>query len=272
MIEENYLKKNPYTWVFMRGLVRESRHWGKFIDKFANMLIRAGVENPQDNFRFIELPGIGKKHQDRLSFNVRNEINKLNHELMETNASPPYAFVGVSLGALVGLQWEAFFPETFHRMVLINTSHVRINPVFHRLRLNHLVKKLPVLVSGDIRRSEEAILDLVCNNAELKKEILEEWVDIREKAPWGFRNLLEQLIFAIRAKWLPKRNSEKFLFLGSLNDRLVNVNCTIDLMKSLNAPGAFHPSAGHDLSLDEPDWLCAEILAWLLKSNFSRHP
>jgi pimeloyl-ACP methyl ester carboxylesterase len=48
-------------------------------------------------------------------------------------------------------------------------------------------------------------------------------------------------------------------FLGSRRDRLVNVACSRDLAHRYAAPCLEHPWAGHDLPLDDPDWVCERV-------------
>ena len=251
------------TWVLMRGLMRETRHWGEFTEKMEQVLEARGYKNPADKIVCLELPGVGKKRQERLAFSVEKVIEDLHLELGSLGHSGPFGFLGISLGALTGLQWQSLYPNQFQKLVLVNTSHARTSPVFHRLRPDYVLKILPGLLHLDPRKSEEAILKLVCNDPAVRTKVLEEWVGIRESAPWGFRALVEQLLFATRAKWLPAPEPNRYFFLGSLNDRMVDSACTIRLMQKLGAHGNFHPDAGHDLSLEEPDWVLEEMFQWL---------
>ena len=43
-------------------------------------------------------------------------------------------------------------------------------------------------------------------------------------------------------------------------DRLVSPRCSQRLAAAWKVPLALHPSAGHDLPLDDPDWLLAQLV------------
>ena len=53
----------------------------------------------------------------------------------------------------------------------------------------------------------------------------------------------------------------KLTFIGSRHDRLVSMRCTRDLAAFYSCAPIEHPWAGHDLPLDDPDWLCARVVA-----------
>lgn len=49
------------------------------------------------------------------------------------------------------------------------------------------------------------------------------------------------------------------LLIASEQDRLVNVACSKTLASRWQIPLSLHPDAGHDLPLDDPDWLYEQI-------------
>jgi pimeloyl-ACP methyl ester carboxylesterase len=53
------------------------------------------------------------------------------------------------------------------------------------------------------------------------------------------------------------------LVLHSAGDRMVAPSCSKRIAAALRARLAVHPSAGHDLTLDDPAWCAAQIDAWL---------
>jgi pimeloyl-ACP methyl ester carboxylesterase len=52
------------------------------------------------------------------------------------------------------------------------------------------------------------------------------------------------------------------LVLCGRNDLLVNPRCSQRLARHLGATMVEHPSAGHDLPLDDPAWLLEKITKW----------
>lgn len=263
------VKITTHKWVFLRGLVRESRHWGDFVDQFATDLKLLGHTNPHKDFIFFDLPGVGSKSGQPFPLNPKKAIEDLNQELEEKihhNNRKPVSFIGVSLGALIGLNWQAIYPGRFKKMVLVNTSHSAVSPSYKRLRFDHVAKKILHLVKKESHASEKAILDIVSNDETMRASALQSWVEIKDSSPWGLKNLVEQLAFAIRAKDLPDPPCKNILFAASIHDRLVHMDCTVALMSHLRSKGVFHPTAGHDLTLDDPQWLSDEISSWLVRT------
>jgi pimeloyl-ACP methyl ester carboxylesterase len=53
------------------------------------------------------------------------------------------------------------------------------------------------------------------------------------------------------------------LLLASQTDHLVNVICSTTLAQRWQCALHLHPSAGHDLPLDDGDWVITHIHRWL---------
>lgn len=53
------------------------------------------------------------------------------------------------------------------------------------------------------------------------------------------------------------------LIVSSLDDRLVDYRCSRELAQTWYADYVEHERAGHDLPLDEPEWLTSIIKQWL---------
>ena len=83
-------------------------------------------------------------------------------------------------------------------------------------------------------------------------------VDIKKK-----RNWLAQIVAASRFSAVSEINIP-ILFLSSGGDQLVNPVCSEKLAQKYKATLKNHPTAGHDLPLDDPQWVSGEISKWLL--------
>jgi hypothetical protein len=55
--------------------------------------------------------------------------------------------------------------------------------------------------------------------------------------------------------------------LNSLGDRMVAPACTEAIAKRWNVESKTHPWAGHDLPLDDPEWVIAMVVEWLSRSR-----
>jgi hypothetical protein len=52
------------------------------------------------------------------------------------------------------------------------------------------------------------------------------------------------------------------MLLGSSSDRLVSHQCSLVLSKHAEWPLISHSTAGHDLTLDEPEWVAKQAAAF----------
>ena len=76
-------------------------------------------------------------------------------------------------------------------------------------------------------------------------------------------NGLRQLLAAARYRASPVAPGARTLLLGSQHDQLVSSACSRAIAKAWGLPLHVHPSAGHDLPLDDPQWVIDEVLRWV---------
>ena len=115
------------TWVLLRGLMREARHWGEFPLQFQN-----GVD--AGNVVTLDFPGNGSLHTQTSPDTVAEMANHCRTQLKQLGYEPPYRVLALSLGAMVAVEWSRQYPAEVESMVLINTSLAPYNPFYHRLR------------------------------------------------------------------------------------------------------------------------------------------
>jgi pimeloyl-ACP methyl ester carboxylesterase len=66
-------------------------------------------------------------------------------------------------------------------------------------------------------------------------------------------------VFAASRWRAPATVVPPLLVLASANDRLCDPGCPQRIAEHYGATLAVHPDAGHDLSVDDPDWFIAQI-------------
>jgi pimeloyl-ACP methyl ester carboxylesterase len=74
---------------------------------------------------------------------------------------------------------------------------------------------------------------------------------------------MKQLFAASRFEAPPEPPKVPLLILNGMGDRFVSPACSLQLSQKWNLELRRHPLAGHDLPLDDPDWILAQIEAWL---------
>ena len=247
------------TWVFLRGLMREARHWGDFPQQFQHLVGSEKVIT-------LDFPGNGSlfKHNSPSRVTIMAEHCRTQLKLM--GIQPPYQVLALSLGAMVAVNWSERHPDEFERLVLINTSLAPLNPFYHRLRPGNYFSLFGFLIYGSIHRHEALILRLTSTRkrSTLQQEILiKQWESYARECPVTRANILRQLYAAITFRASAASPLVPLLLLGGIQDQLVNVNCSITLANRWGCPIKLHPTAGHDLPLDDGEWVAQRVKEWM---------
>ena len=103
------------TWILLRGLTRESRHWGDFPTGFRSAVPDADVVT-------LDLPGNGRLHKMPSPSCVGDMTEFCRADLTGRGIRPPYHLLAMSLGAMVAVDWAAKYPEELVACVLITQA------------------------------------------------------------------------------------------------------------------------------------------------------
>lgn len=261
------------TWIFLRGLTREARHWGTLPALWA----QHGLGRPL----LLDLPGNGTQRDVRVPATVsgmREHVRASAERAWRARPAsvagaapesaqqaiglpgPPYRILAMSLGAMVATDWAQAYPDEIAGLVLINTSMRPFSTVTERLRPDTWAALLGMARHWHDRvRCERTIHRLTCERLDTRDTDLADWVAIAESAPVTRCAAWQQLIAAARFHTQPARPACPTLLLSSSADRLVNPICTHHLAAAWQVPHTAHPWAGHDLPHDDPQWLCDTV-------------
>lgn len=243
------------TWVFMRGLTREARHWGDFPLRFKTMMPTADIVCP-------DLPGNGRMVTLDSPTRVADIAGQVRETLNRTGRKPPYALLGLSLGGMVAVDWATRHPEEVGGLVLINTSLRPYCSFYQRLRPAAWPTLCRVLWDTAAETREHRILQLTSQMAVDHAAVLPDWVAYRREYPVSRRNTLRQLWAAARFQ-APRPPNVPVLLLAGAKDGLVDPVCSQSLAAAWKAELVVHPSAGHDLPLDDGEWVAETIRDWV---------
>jgi pimeloyl-ACP methyl ester carboxylesterase len=245
------------TWVLLRGLMREARHWGEFPTLFQNAM---GAQH----LVTLDFPGNGSLHAQTSATSVAEMANYCHTQLRQLGYAPPYRVLALSLGAMVAVAWSELYPAELEKMVLINTSLAPYNPFYHRLRPTNYTTLIPLLY-GSAARRENLILRLTSTQSDTARQqaILEQWTAYARECPITRANILRQLQAALCFRASQITPPVPVLLLAGQHDRLVNVKCSITLAQRWRCAIRLHPTAGHDLPLDDGVWVTQQVKEWL---------
>jgi pimeloyl-ACP methyl ester carboxylesterase len=152
-------------------------------------------------------------------------------------------------------------PQQVRELVLINTSMRPFNPFWQRLRPAALLRLVALaLTAASNQRWEREILRLTTRHA--RQDVLQAWCEERMQRPVSGRNALRQLLAAARYRAQGQGPRMPTLVLAGEQDQLVSVQCSRVLARQWGADLQLHPTAGHDLTLDDGPWVAAELRRW----------
>lgn len=250
--------------VCLRGLGREARHWGDFAQNLEQAIPGARVS-------YIDLPGAGVYYKIPSPRRIPEIMEFVRERMLEITASDPELqvraenrhLIAMSLGGMVASEWLAKYPNDFKSCVLINTSFSGYSPLKQRLRREALRHLFGAAVSNDPYRREEYVLKMVSNRPEILDQTAGKWAKIHASQPVSHENFLRQLVAAMhyRPSYRPPR--VPVLILTSEKDRMVDPACSESIAARWHAPIARHPTAGHDLPLDDAAWIAGQIRNFL---------
>jgi pimeloyl-ACP methyl ester carboxylesterase len=248
-------------WLLLRGLAREKRHWHQFSRSFA---VRAG----DARVHFLDVAGAGTERSrlplPSVPWLARDIAQRLADRwgpaLEGAVPTRRWSAIGLSLGGMVALELCRQLPRHFKRAVVINASS-RLTGAASRFRPAAAFALGRAARDADLVRREERILALTSRLplAERSRHALLA-AGFARQAPMTPASVCAQLLAAARFRPPPRREVDaRLLFVCSRGDALVNPECTRDLADFYASPVDEHPSAGHDLALDDPEWLCERI-------------
>ena len=248
------------TWVLLRGLMREQRHWGSFLPQF-----RAAIGEPVVT---IDFPGNGQWYQTASASSIEAMVEHCRRQLALRHIRTPVKLLALSLGAMVGVAWTHAYPAELQRLVLINTSLAPHNPFYRRLRPQNYPAILATMLLGSSTEREALILRITSqqSNPQQAAALIQDWVAYAQQCPISRANILRQLWAALRYRAPRTPPTAPLLMLAGAGDRLVHPACSVGLAKRWHATLQLHPQAGHDLPLDDSQWVIEQVTRWLQNS------
>ncbi|OQW47957.1 MAG: hypothetical protein A4S09_14260 [Proteobacteria bacterium SG_bin7] len=244
-----------YNWLLIRGLAREAGHWGDFPRLLGNQVFSQSVVA-------LDLPGIGTEKNRNTPLTIRENVEDLRLR-WQNKSSLPWAVIGISMGGMIAMDWIFRYPGDFSAGVFINTSSRGTSTLFQRLRPQYIKRSIRSLMHRDIEEREKEILkitsNLKCNDIEAQRM----WIEIAKKNSPRLSTIVFQLIASAQFS-APRQLPLRSLFLTSKADRMVDYRSSQKLSELYSAQLHIHEVAGHDLPLDDPNWILQKIKDFIL--------
>ena len=241
-------------WLLLRGLGRQSAHWGAFVPQ-----LQAAF--PQIEVHCLDLPGTGRMTHQASPNSIVAIVSLVRQQaLVDGLLDRPCVLLGLSLGGMVAWQWAQQFPQDIGRTVVINSSFASLNPFYQRLRWQCYGRFAQLLLAPAGLARERRIVQLVSNSSPvIQQATAVAWAAVHLRQPMSLATIVAQLQAA--AGFRPALSLPKgpVLLLNSLGDRLVAPACSFAIQQQWQLPLHQHPTAGHDLPLDAPQWVIERL-------------
>ena len=248
--------KTQDCFVLIRGLIRESRHWGDFTDELCRTFPDMPVLTP-------DIPGNGKLFKQSSPRSIAAMTDALRKRL---GYPANIHLIAISMGGMIAIDWMQRYPQEIRSAVLINTSVRPLAPFYQRLRWQVYPAIFKLLLQKPDNR-EHSILKLTANLKRNAPDILRQWRQWQHQCPVSPANASNQLYAAARFKIGKQKPAIPILVVCSQADRLVDYRCSLALQHHWHTDYRQHPTAGHDLPLDDPTWLTETIRDWQHHQN-----
>lgn len=240
-------------WLFLRGLARGVGHWGSFAQQVQERF-------PQDEFEFIDLPGNGARFAESSPLRISDYVKDLRSRCSYVQRGEPFQIFSVSLGSMITVEWMREFPHEVKKAYLVCTSSAGFSPFYERFFVSNIPKGLSVLGrQNDPVVWEKAVLGLIANDHDRREEEMLPMLEYDRANPLQPQNVIRQLLAASRYRFPDKAPGEVQL-IGSYGDRLVSPKCTLRIAEKWGLKATMHPWAGHDIPIDDPQWLMEQLL------------
>jgi pimeloyl-ACP methyl ester carboxylesterase len=240
------------SWIFLRGLGRNSDHWGPFLDVFKRHF-------PEDEIELLDLRGNGLLAHSPSYIDIKNNVRDLRARSRFIKEGREINILSISMGAMVAVEWAREYGDDVDELVLINTSERGTSKFWQRLQpltYPHLAK---ILARG--KTSAEAELEILKMTSRLADK--QKWSQVFKNSPSTTRtNFIKQIIAASRYEFPRHKPKSDVLILNSAKDGLVSAACSKNIADQWHLKTHTHPTAGHDLPLDAPEWICDQITHW----------
>ena len=237
--------------VFLRGLIRSRFHWGTFPRRF------------DKDFQVIEpeRPGNGYLYRDTTPGSIPAMMEAVRAQV-RTTTTAPVIIIAVSMGAMIATEWARRYPQEIRQLHLVNTSLANLSLPWQRMKALSFLRLIST--TGSRLRLEQTILKLTMSRplGMAEKEL---WLDFAEAHPLRWRNIFVQLIASSGYQGPREAPVENIVMYNASGDQLVKPGCTMAIARQWKKPLITHPDAGHDLPMDDPQWLEEKI-----RGNFLR--
>ena len=241
------------NWILLRGLARGVGHWGSFVDTLK-------ARFPNDNFELIDIPGNGLRYNEASPTSIPEYVKDIRSRSEFVRNGQSFNIFAVSLGGMITVEWMREFPHEVEKAFVVCTSSASASSFYERLLASNYGKVLGMVTSKrDDAVWERTILNMIVNDHERREAEMPHMIQFSKDHPVQLKNVARQLFAASRYRF-PQQAPGDIKVIGSYGDRLVSPTCSLKIAEQWGLKATMHSWAGHDVPLDDPQWLIEQLL------------
>ncbi|WP_144213074.1 alpha/beta fold hydrolase [Shewanella donghaensis] len=251
------------TWVLLRGLMRDSRHWYGFDDLIKEHGIEVLTPDVTGNGTLGDLtsPLTIEEYADDVWRQIDAQVCE------DTQCS----LIGVSMGGMLALEMAKQRPQKINQVVMINSSAGNVSPWYQRFQVIPLIKaigranwriildKLRLSRKGRLQRAhlnfvESCTLNYTTMFKGTDELVLADWSLMRRENHTSIVNGARQLLAAAKFS-CPKNIAAEVFIIAANQDNLANPKCSEALASFYQTKLMRVENGGHDVTLDQPEYV-----------------
>lgn len=240
------------NWILLRGLCRGVGHWGDFVDLFK-------VRYPQHSVELIDIPGNGYRNLETSPQEISQYVDEIRQKSQFLQEGRTVRILALSLGGMIAMDWAHRYPDEVEKIVLMSSSSGGLSQPWERFQLSNFPRFAKIMTSQSAEAFERSVLEMISNNHDRAEAVLPALTEHTLEYPVQYLNFAKQIWAASRFK-APESARAEVVILGSWGDRMVSPQCSLALAKHFGIEARMHPWAGHDIPIDDPQWILDQLV------------
>ncbi|GIU50781.1 alpha/beta fold hydrolase [Shewanella sp. KT0246] len=237
------------TWVLLRGLMRDKRHWYGFDEQ----LRQAGIDviTPDACGNGVLL---GQASPLTIGNYCQDIWNQIDTELVEKqHYDSQLVIVGVSMGGMIAIEMARQRQHQVRHVVLINSSAGNLSPWYQRFQLKPLLKSIwQRHKAANLSLVESSVLSYTTMTKGHDETVIRDWGKMRDEKHTSIINGARQIIAAARYH-CSSTHAIPVSVICANEDKLANPQCSEALAKFYQTQLFRVGHCGHDATLDQPE-------------------
>ena len=247
------------NFLFLRGLARHQGHWYGFEKRF---------KTETNQILLIDLPGNGEFAHLNSPTSIEESMNFARAQWISRKMGDngPWFLISISMGGMVALSWLSQYKDDFEKIFVINSSTSDVVMPWERFNLNTFLK-LPQLLLSKPENVERKILELTLSKRLVNLALVNDALKFKFMVT-SKKNFLRQLYASSKFTLPNNLESSRLLFICGDKDHLVNPKASKNMAIKTQSKIVVNDEAGHDLPLDDSEWLFS-VISSSLSSSFN---